>query len=532
MHRVSVLAVLLVVALMTPTARGAPASAGPHATPGPAGTEDRLYAGVRPAERAAIIAATAGRLPVYTIDATLSLARIGGIDGAIDAAPATVAGTLDLRYVNGTGTALSELYLRLYANDARYDQGDADGGTVLRDVAVDGSPVSPELSVDDTVARLPLPTPVPPSGGAHVTLAFTTTVPSSDDFFSSQFNAEPATGTVALSHWYPMLAGYDPAFGWVLDPVSRFGDLVFADIALYDVTLSAPDNLVLIVSGVEQDETDLGDEIRREYVTGPAREFGLIVDDNFAAVSRVIDGTTVTSYFNPEHESGGQAALDYGEQALALFGDLFGPYPYAELDLVEWPMHGAGGFELPQMVWLDTSLYDDLRAQPGGPLELVVAHEVAHQWWYGLVGNNHYAHAFLDEGLASYSEVLYIEREYGPETADWWLSRLPAPDEVVDQPTVAFGHRAYSETVYGKAALGMAALRAEIGDAAFFGALRDYAARMRFAVATPIDLRAAFERASGRDVSEAWHAWFESAVAPSQTSRGSAAAPPPPAIAA
>jgi aminopeptidase N len=53
-----------------------------------------------------------------------------------------------------------------------------------------------------------------------------------------------------------------------------------------------------------------------------------------------------------------------------------------------------------------------------GVVEFLVAHEVAHQWWYGLVGNNHHQHAFLDEGLAEYASFLYFEREHGTAAAE------------------------------------------------------------------------------------------------------------------
>jgi aminopeptidase N len=163
------------------------------------------------------------------------------------------------------------------------------------------------------------------------------------------------------------------------------------------------------------------------------------------------------------------------------------------------------------LVGFNGSLYEGTNPAPGELLELTVAHEVAHQWWYGLVGNNQYAHAFLDEGLASLSEVIYLERVHGAAAAQARLDSLDNSDLVVDQPTDWFpaGDVAY-DTIYGKGALGFQSLRLEIGDAAFFAGLRDYVARERFAVAAPADLRAALEQASGGDLTATWQLWFDS----------------------
>jgi aminopeptidase N len=257
------------------------------------------------------------------------------------------------------------------------------------------------------------------------------------------------------------------------------------------------------------------------------REFTIVIDDDFDSASQNVAGTTVTSYYYPEQATGGRLMLEYAARALATYNDLFGAYPYAELDLVEAPIAGFG-IEYPLLIIMDASYYEDptvLAEQgfPEGYVEAVVAHEVAHQWWYGLVGNNHYAHAYLDEALANYSTIVYTDRRYGAAEAERALDlqdRIAyayqyaiSGDQVVDQPSDAFPDAgAYFTTVYSKGSLGFAALRAEIGDDAFFAGLRDYAARERFAVATPADLRAAFERASGQELAAFWRAWFESAA--------------------
>jgi hypothetical protein len=530
--------------------------AGAQASPVP--VDALLYEAVLPAYRPRVIADTAHRLSTYTIAATLHppgppptgtpeatpWAEAGlaatppsGAE-ATPASPAgqgaTITGTLELRFVNGTGGPLTDLYLRLSPNLRQY----GDGRMVVRGVTVDGVPVAPTPpplssapavapaappdpgSADLALLRLPLAGPLGPGGAATVRLGFATTVPAEPQDGAGLFRFAPDAGSWVLGHWFPILAGYDPESGWETDPPAAWGDPTFADAALFDVTLAAPADLVLVTTGSEvAGEADGQRQVRR-FVGGPARDFAVVADPGLASVGAEVGGTTVTSYHRPQDAAGGELILGWAARSLAVFAELFGPYPYAELDLVAVP--GVVGHEFPQLVFVGADYYPDPAAAGSRPgaVEFLVAHEVAHQWWYGLVGSNPHRHAFLDEGLAEYGAVLAFERRHGAEAAGAQLDAglvlpyaamlLTEGDRVVDRPTADFPDAAaYHATAYAKAGLGFAALRREVGDAAFFAGLRRYAETERFRVAAPADLRSAFEAAAGRDLGPFWRAWFE-----------------------
>ena len=475
---------------------------------GPGDASAVLYEGVRPDLRDEIVAATAGRLSRYRIDAALETPTDG---------PGTVRGTLDLRFVNATEAPLPELYLRLYANDPIY----AEGGIDVREVAVGGDPVAAELSVGDTVLRVPLPDPLPDGAALDLTLAFDAMVPVAPPDGYGIFGTNPDTATWALAHWYPVLAGYD-ANGWSIDPVSRNGDPIFSATALYDVRLAAAAELVVVTSGVEVEGREADGIARRRYVTGPVRDFTVVADDDFVARSRRVNGTLVTSYHDPDDAAGGATVLDAGAASLRIYAERFGPYPFREMDLVEVRLRGAGGVEFPQLMYMGESLYSEgNRFRNPRYLEFVTAHEVGHQWWYAVVGNNQHLDAFIDEGLTEYvSSEVYFGDRYGAaagefqlelEATVWYLNRLfTEGEEIVDQPTDSFSSgAAYGAMVYGKGAVAFGALRTEIGDEAFFGGLRAYYAAHRFGIATPDDLRGAFEGTAGRDLGDFWTSWFE-----------------------
>jgi hypothetical protein len=538
---------LLVLAAYGGMVASSPAGTGSAAWPpvpprtSPVPDDPLLYEAVSPAHREAVVAATAHRLSRYTISAELH--PPGSPPGASQATPAAptepraaITGTLELRFVNDTGADLPDLYLRLYPNLRQY----AEGGMVVRDIRVDDTPIVPEPpplysvpadapvatpdagSADLILLRLPLPAPLGSGGAATVRLGFTTTVPVAPPDDSGRFRYVPESGAWTLAHWFPILAGYNPASGWELDPPAAWSDPTFSNTALYDVTLTAPADLVLVTTGSEVAGEVDGDRQVRRFVGGPVRDFVIVADPGLVAVSTEVNGTTVTSYHTPGDAAGGEQILAWGAQALTTFTELFGPYPYGALDLVAVP--GVTAYEYPQLIFVGADYYPDPVASGSRPgaIEFLVAYEVAHQWWYGLVGSNPHRHAFLDEGLAEYSAVLYFERQHGAEAAEAQLDAgltlryatmlLTDADRVVDQPTAAFPDPgSYYTTVYRKAGLGFAALRHEIGDEAFFAGLRRYAETMRFGVATPEDLRAAFEAASDRNLDAFWRRWFETA---------------------
>lgn len=477
---------------------------------GPGDADEMLYQAVLPSEREAVYAETAGRLSRYRYDATFS-----PFDGQL----ATITGTLDLRFYNGSGTTLDDIYFRLYPNDQEY----AEGELTLDAVTVEGEAVTPRLQVGRTVARIGLDDALPAGEAIDLALSFTTTIPNEPRESYGMFSHNLETGTYALAHWGPLLAGYGEGDGWELAPPSNLGDPVFTNAALFDVSLTVPDDLLVMATG-EEIATDPADEgwTTHRYVSGPVRDFVIAIDDDLQEVTETVDGTTVRSWFSAEHEELGKEVLRFGVQSLEVFEELFGPYPYTEMEIVEVDLQRALGVEFAQITYIEEGLYDQGTGsrRDARSLEFTLVHEMAHQWWYGLVGNNQYQHAFIDEGLTNYVSTVYMREIYGDNVADqqvdrnlkyWYLATLFAGegDFVANQPTEDFpSANAYGATIYGKAALGFADIHDEIGSDAFFAALTDYTARHRFQVATPEDLLAAFERAADRDLSDLWDHWF------------------------
>jgi aminopeptidase N len=141
--------------------------------------------------------------------------------------------------------------------------------------------------------------------------------------------------------------------------------------------------------------------------------------------------------------------------------------------------------EYSMLAGVTDSLYD----APEAPyFEWIVAHEVAHQWWYGLVGSDPVNEPWLDEGLTNYSITFYFEDVHGPAYA------------LANRNSDYYGRYANALKRY--------TVRAAAGDEAFLRWIRLYAARHRFGIARPADLLAAADAAGvGAAARAAWQAW-------------------------
>lgn len=308
---------------------------------------------------------------------------------------------------------------------------------------------------------------------------------------------------------------------WEQSDASSLGDLVTDELAHYRALVRAPDGVRLVATGEEGPVRVVGDHVERTIEGAMLRDFALVASPRLSHRDRDVGGVRVRSWFVDGDEAAGAEVLEAAAHALRLFERRFGAYPYTQLDVVEAPIvGGAGGVEFSSMVTVATMFYrpmragglgallgggqgPDLEARRHAMLELVTAHEVAHQWWHGLVGSDSRRHPVQDEALAQFSAILYLADRHGPAraraeaerqvAAGYHMMRLMGgADAPADQPVSAFADSlSYAGIVYGKAPYLYPALRRLLGDRRFFRALRGYVRAHRFRTAPP---RALFDR--------------------------------------
>lgn len=443
-------------------------------------------------------------------------------------------------YTNRRQQPLDRLVFHAYPNASFLNP---EGGQRLDvdSARINGNSVRPH--VQGILLELPLRSQLPPGERVLVSLEFHCVVPTSpppstnvvvrslEQLFSILGGGGKMRGdygiyqhcgdVLSLGHWFPILAACGSR-GWDEEQPSGIGDIADFDVAMFEVTIHAPEDLKVITSGLESRRR--GNTV--EAVGAPMRDFALQCSAGYETLTATVGNAAVNSHFLPPHANKGKAVLGYTSKALEYFSKTFDAYPYRELDVVEAPLQGAaGGMEFPGLVTISSLFYEEETSQPGltpgSPalsfgslmdemLEFVVVHEVAHQWWNAVVGSDSKADPFLDEALANYSTLLYYNDVHSPAEAErqaylemqlnYQLHRLfGGRDAPVAQRVRDFrGEMEYAAIVYGKGALFFRALEKQVGKEQMLRMLRAYYDRNAFRRATPGELTSTLERESGQ----------------------------------
>ncbi len=424
-------------------------------------------------------------------------------------------GKAQITYTNLTHEILNDLVFRLYPNADRVYGGMLE----VTSAQADGNPVEPILFVsDNTGMRLLLNDPLEPGETTVIELEFngrlTDGIQSSPGIYGL-FNYSLEKGVATYINWYPILAVRDDG-RWQADPVVGIGDSVVSEVGLYSVEITTPKNLQVVTSGSNIQHASVDDQEVHTIVSGPVRDFPVIASPNFITAQTEVDGITIRHWGLPGGEELWEEALQTAVDSLAVFDEFFGQYPYKELDIVSVPLQLASGVEYPGLFLMKDELYQIDRENPY-LLSTIIAHETAHQWWYGLVGNHVIDHPWQDEALTTYSSLLYLE-QFQPQvykgTVDFFNQiadevDLKLTNSDVGQPVNAFTNQPeyYSPVVYSKGALFFLELRRRIGDKAFFTALQDYFSTHIYRIASPEGLLEAFEKSCRCELDDYYAQW-------------------------
>lgn len=415
-------------------------------------------------------------------------------------------GTQRVVFANRTGQPLNEIYFRLFPNLP-----DSTGKLDVQAVRIRRSPANYSIQGQGTVLRVPLTTPLQPNEVIPIALDYRVTVPTDNQLRYADLTRNSWIAT--LPTVYPIIPAYD-ATGWHLELPPAYGDLVYADSSIYDVTITTPSRYEVITSGDLVRETPNGDRTTRRFIGAPMRDFDVNISAQLVKSSAQVGDVTINSWYLPDHEEGGKKVLDSAVGAFQTFESRFGPYPFNELDVVETPTT-AGGIEYPGLVTINSRMYENPNETDF--LDFVAAHETAHQWFYSTVGSDQVNDPWLDEALAEFATMVYLEDVRGPAVADrmreqlftkpYAQAKLKYGDMPVGLPVNAYTEDEYSAFVYQKGMLFFEEVRRLLGEAEFFAALRRYYDRFKFQIATPQDLIDEFNR-HGANVTPLYDKWI------------------------
>ena len=419
-----------------------------------------------------------------------------------------VTGAEEVQYTNAEEIPLDQVQLRLFPNILG-------GEMTVSNLTVDEQSVTPSYELENSLLVIPFSTQLVPGQSAIIKMDFAVTVPQTVE--KNYGVLAYAEDVLTLAHAYPMITVYDDE-GWNAEIPPQSGDVTYADAAFFLVKVTAPKDLTLISSGqnVSFSETEQGQML--SVASGPARDFYLVASPTYEKITEMFGDVTVNTYAPENFQKGSEMAMDVASRAIEVFSTRYAPYPYTELDIVATPTL-ALGIEYPGMIAITSRIYD-LDQNLGGAsasdyMEATVAHEVGHQWFYNLVGNDQLDDPWLDESLTQFATLQYYADEYGSQGAQGfryslearWQSVPNGADIPISLPVEEYSGQAYSGIVYGRGPLFFVELREEMGTEAFDAFLKEYTETLSWGIATPEFLQSLAEKHCACDLDAIFNEW-------------------------
>ncbi|MGV9423260.1 M1 family aminopeptidase [Streptomyces sp. NPDC003656] len=381
-------------------------------------------------------------------------------------------------FTNASSDALGEVYLRLWDNyhgtcsAPPVKVGNVTGGT------------AGDLTVACTALKITLPQPLAKGQSATIGFDLGITVPDGAD----RFGHDGAFSFIGNA--LPVLAVRDGS-GWHLDPYTNNGESFYSLAADFKVTLDHPSSLLVPATGTSTDTPGTSGRTVTTATASKVRDFAWAAGP-FSKISGTSPGGVPVNVYSVSgiSSSSAQSMLSTAKSAVDAHAGRFGAYPYGELDAVIDNNFWFGGMEYPGFV-----------------LDLVstnaLTHEIGHQWWYGIVGDDEYNSPWLDESFTDYATDL----AQGKTGSGCWssVSWASSAEKITNSMAYWDAHSSrYSTVVYGYGKCALHDLRRLIGDTAMTKLLKDYATAHWYGVSTTAEFKAAAQAATSTDLTSFW----------------------------
>ena len=202
--------------------------------------------------------------------------------------------------------------------------------------------------------------------------------------------------TVNLGNFYPVLCHVDNG-SYTASPYYNVGDPFVSEVANYSVSLTLPDNYVVASSGTLGEAKSSNGLVTYSYTAEAVRDFAMVLSTKFTKLTRNVGNTQVNYYYYNDTDA--EASLATACGMLEYLNKNVGAYPYEQYSVAETGFC-YGGMEYPGLVMITSG---------SSSYQEAIAHETAHQWFYGVVGNDQIQNAWMDEGLSEFLTYLYMD---------------------------------------------------------------------------------------------------------------------------
>ncbi len=443
----------------------------------------------------------------------------------------TLRGEEEVCYVNNSDTSFKTLLFHLYPNAFReeaknkpytlsnknkaFPNGESYGEINVNAVSSKGGECEFEIVGEDkNILSVTLPCELFPEEKISLQINFEVKLANINHRLGYGNNA------VNFGNFYPIACVYESGKGFMTDVYSANGDPFYSDSANYKVKLTYPESFSMASSGEVLSSNSEEGKTTAHIEGNKIRDFCFVLSKNFKTLSREVKGIKINYFYYNDKE--GENSIQVACDSVNFFNETFGEYPYKTLNVVETNFLN-GGMEYPNLVMISDTCSSSQEYQ------YVIVHEIAHQWWYGVVGNNEYSSAWQDEGLTEYSTMLFYER---------YTNYKENFDELIANATSTYKHFVevytqingildtsmsrslnefatepeYVHCTYTKGVLMFNTLREMVGERKFTRALRDYYRRYSYKNASPAEMIASFEGSTGYRLEGFFESWLNGEV--------------------
>ena len=487
------------------------------------------------------------------------------MDVTLDDDLRTIRGSIDIEYINNSPDTLDVLYLKAFPNAIQKGsyadkkrrlqnsysfaalKSEHEGRLELFDRPGADRPYR-FFEIDNTIITVYLLRFLLPGDTVQLEFGFVSVLPK-----PARMRMGYVGGTTKAVYWYPQVCVYDHKLGWVNSQYLGWGEC-YGDYGWYDVKITVPEDQIVAATGVLiNKEEALPDSLRAmldignfqkpraewprfsfdgaktrtwHYVAEKVNDFAWTASNNFCIDSDSINGVDVVAYPLRHKADGWANAVEIGKQSIETYSELYYPYQWPVIRICD----AYSGMEYPMLTNCSGQ-------RPSPRFNLLLYHEIGHQWFMGQVGSNQVDRPFLDEGCTTHLEHNAMEKYLGREGnydhfTNWYRKKFAPPTEDrnvrgflpllllmkegFDQPMIYTSYDQGSEywpyrvSAYYKAVAMHYSLRSILGDSAYYAAMHHYCDRWFFKHPYEDDFTRAMEEATGIEFDNFLDQWYYS----------------------
>lgn len=403
--------------------------------------------------------------------------------------------------------AQKEVYFHLYPNAFRKwrfgeeSKPEKPGFIDITNVKVDGIPT--KQVTRETIMKINLAKELPKEKPIKIEMDYKLRLPHG----GTRLNTFKQTAF--LAQWYPMLAVKDDE-GWHIDPYTSVGDPFYTQMSDFEVVFRLPKGYQVISTAEDHASPPSSPVVLKQK---NVRDFVAVLTKDYQSKKGKIGNVKVNLWYLKGMDDVSEPLLQSAISSMDFFTKKFGNYPYKEVDVVLGETgFGIAGMEYPGLV---TSIPKIWTEKGETPAVNVVAHELAHQWWYGVVGSNQVKEPWLDEGLTTFSEFLFMKEKMKADDRELLMRASIQTDQIHQSVGITSVESLYKypDSIYGlmvyiRPAAMLFQLSDQIGKEKVLEILHTYYKKYRYQIATTEDFIRIANQVANKDLTPFFDKWL------------------------